>query len=234
MTRSTPWLADLTSSDVAARADNGAMLAIPLGATEQHGAHLPLSTDTDLAVELCRRLAAARDEVLIAPPMAFGSSGEHAGFAGTLSVGQAAIELVVTELGRSASDTFAAVVFVSAHGGNVEPVTRALHTLHAESRSVLVHQVSWAGDPHAGHEETCIQLSLNPSLVRMANAVRGDLRPLSETWPQLRSGGVRGVTATGVLGDPTRATGAAGEVLLDSLAARLADHVAAWRLLDGR
>lgn len=126
------------------------------------------------------------------------------------------------------------VVFVSAHGGNAEPVFRALHTLHAESRSILLHRASWAGDPHAGHEETSIQLALDPSRVRMGNAVRGDLRPLAETWPQLRSGGVRAVTATGVLGDPTHATDTDGELLLNALSARLADQVAAFRVLVGR
>jgi len=76
-------LADLTSPQAGARARAGALLAVPLGSTEQHGPHLPLATDTDIAVALCRRLAAARDDVLIAPTVAYGSSGEHAGFPGT-------------------------------------------------------------------------------------------------------------------------------------------------------
>ncbi|NBH03898.1 creatininase family protein, partial [Amycolatopsis sp. SID8362] len=51
-------LADLTSPDVAARAASGAILAVPVGATEQHGPHLPLATDTDIALALCDGLAA--------------------------------------------------------------------------------------------------------------------------------------------------------------------------------
>ena len=78
------WLADLAWPDVAERAAAGAVLAVPLGSTEQHGPHLPLSTDTDIAVALCGRLASARSDVLIAPAVAYGSSGEHDGFAGTL------------------------------------------------------------------------------------------------------------------------------------------------------
>src|ERR1035441_1883006 len=66
-------LADLAWPDVAERAQAGALLAVPLGSTEQHGPHLPLSTDTDIAVALCERLAAARGDVLIAPPLGYGS-----------------------------------------------------------------------------------------------------------------------------------------------------------------
>src|SRR5258705_2924792 len=108
------WVAALPWPAVRQRAAAGAILAVPLGSTEQHGPHLPLSTDTDVAVTLCERLAAARPDVLIAPPVPYGSSGEHAGFAGTLSIGQAAVELLLLELGRSATETFTQVLFVSA------------------------------------------------------------------------------------------------------------------------
>jgi creatinine amidohydrolase len=221
-------LADLTSPEVGWRAAAGAILAVPIGSTEQHGAHLPLSTDTDVALALCRRLGESRTDVIIAPPLAYGSSGEHAGFAGTLSIGQVAVELVVLELGRSATDTFEHLVFVSAHGGNTEAVTAAVHTLRAESRDVLLYLPRWEGDPHAGHPETSMMLDLAPELVQLDRAVRGDVRSLAETWPLLRSGGVRAVTDTGVLGDPTHATITAGRRLLDVLAARLIHDVATW------
>ena len=95
-------LADLTWPEAARLAATGALLAVPVGSTEQHGPHLPLATDTDIAVALAVRLAARRPGVVVAPPVSYGSSGEHAGFAGTLSIGQAAVELMLTELGRSA------------------------------------------------------------------------------------------------------------------------------------
>jgi mycofactocin precursor peptide peptidase len=225
---SSSWLTDLTSPEVGRWAAAGAVLAIPLGSTEQHGAHLPLSTDTDVAVALCERLAATRGDVVIAPPVAYGSSGEHHGFPGTVSIGQAAVEMVVVELGRSATETFTRLVFVSAHGGNTEAVTKAVGTLQAESRDVLLFLPRWVGDPHAGHQETSMMLELAPSLVHMDRAVCGDIRPISETWPLLRAGGVRAVTDTGVLGDPTKANPEDGSDLLDALGARLVDEVAAW------
>src|SRR4051794_39471729 len=78
------------------------LLVLPLGSTEQHGPHLPFSTDTDIAVALAERLASTSPGVVVAPPLPYGSSGEHAGFAGTLSIGAAALEHVVVELVRSA------------------------------------------------------------------------------------------------------------------------------------
>jgi creatinine amidohydrolase len=223
------WLADLAWPDVAERAAAGAMLAVPLGATEQHGPHLPLSTDTDIAVALCRRLASARPDVLIAPPVAYGSSGEHDGFAGTLSIGQAAAERLVLELGRSATKTFRHVLFVSAHGGNAEPVARAVGQLRGRSRDVTVYQPGWDGDPHAGHHETALQLAIDPRRVRMDRAEVGDPRALATLMPELRANGVRAVSASGVLGDPTTATVADGIALLDHLAAELIRYVATWR-----
>jgi creatinine amidohydrolase len=219
-------LADLTWPDVGRRA--GAILAVPLGSTEQHGPHLPLSTDTDIATALCERLAAARDDVLVAPAVAYGSAGEHAGFPGTLSIGQAALELLVVELVRSATDTFRHVLLVSAHGGNTEAVTRAVARLRAESRDVCLFLPTWHGDPHAGRQETSMLLALRPARVDMAAAVAGDRRPLAQLWPVLRDGGVRAVTATGVLGDPTGAAAREGFALLDSLTAALLGTVRSW------
>lgn len=221
-------LADLTSTDVGERARDGAVLVVPLGSTEQHGPHLPLSTDTDIAVALCRRLAAARQDVLIAPPVAYGSSGEHAGFAGTLSIGQEAIELLVLELGRSACETFEHLLFVSAHGGNAAPLARAVARLRAESRDVATFEPRWDGDPHAGHTETSLQLWLRPATVRRERSEQGDLRPLTELLPLLRAGGLKAVTPNGILGDPSGASAAEGRQLLDAVAAALIEEVATW------
>jgi creatinine amidohydrolase len=223
------FMADLAWPEVAQRAAAGAVLAVPLGSTEQHGPHLPLSTDTDIAVALCRRLASVRSDVLIAPPLAYGSSGEHDGFAGTLSVGQAVTEQLVLELGRSATKTFRHVLFVSAHGGNSAPVGRAVAQLQARSRDVTLFQPRWEGDPHAGHHETSLQLAFDAERVNMDRAVAGDTRPLTVLLPSLVEHGVRAVSPTGVLGDPTAATAATGAALLDVLAAQLVRHVATWR-----
>jgi len=223
------WLAELTWPEVAERADGGALLAVPMGSTEQHGPHLPLSTDADIAIALCERLAAELPDVLIAPPVPYGSSGEHAGFAGTLSIGQEATEQLALELGRSAAETFSRILFVSGHGGNAEPLGRAVARLRAESRDVALFQPDWEnGDAHAGREETAMLMVLRPTVVRVELSAPGESRPLAEIMPQLRAKGVRAVSPSGVLGDPTKATAVAGAQLLNDLGDALVRYVEAW------
>ncbi|GLY71417.1 mycofactocin biosynthesis peptidyl-dipeptidase MftE [Amycolatopsis taiwanensis] len=190
------------------------ILAVPVGATEQHGPHLPFTVDTEIAVALCERLAQSREDVVVAPPVAYGSSGEHAGFPGTLSLGQEATELLLVELGRSA-DAFAGVLLVCAHGGNAEPVRRAVSLLRGEGRNVL----AWfprgpAEDSHAGRVETSVMLALRPSAVRPRPRGPGVTTPLPELIGRLRSGGVRAVSPTGVLGDPSGSSAAEGREIL--------------------
>ncbi|MBF6232865.1 mycofactocin biosynthesis peptidyl-dipeptidase MftE [Nocardia farcinica] len=221
-------MADITSPEAGAYAAAGVILAIPFGATEQHGPHLPLSTDTDIAVALCAELAARRGDVLVAPPVPYGSSGEHAGFPGTLSIGQRALELLVVELCRSATDTFARILLVSGHGGNLEPLHRAQALLRSESRDVRVYLPRWRGDAHAGRAETALQLALAPHRVRMDRAEPGDTRPLPEILPLLRAGGVRAVSGNGVLGDPTGADAEHGRALLAALGDDLFDKTRHW------
>jgi mycofactocin precursor peptide peptidase len=221
-------LAALTWPEAAGLAAAGALLAVPVGSTEQHGPHLALSTDTDLAIALCARLAGARPGVVVAPPLHYGSSGEHQDFAGTLSIGQAALELVLVELCRSATTAFSRVLLVNAHGGNAETVRRAEARLRAESRDVRAWLAGWRGDAHAGRTETSLQLALAPARVRLDRAEAGDPRPIADLLPLLRVSSVRAVSPNGVLGDPAGASAAEGEALLTSLSASLTAAVARW------
>ncbi|MBK1786961.1 mycofactocin biosynthesis peptidyl-dipeptidase MftE [Prauserella cavernicola] len=205
-----------------------ALLAVPLGATEQHGPHLPLHTDTTIATALARRLAERVPGVLVAPAVPYGSSGEHAGFPGTLSIGQDALELLLVELARSA-DHFAGVVFVNGHGGNLEPLRRAVRLLRAEGRRVF----AWApggpaDDTHAGRTETSVLLHLRPADVRVDAAEPGDATPLPDLLDRLVDGGVRGVSPNGVLGDPTGASAEEGEARLTTWGDALVAAVRGW------
>lgn len=220
-------LGDLAWPDLAG--ERRRLLAVPLGATEQHGLHLPLSTDTDVAVVLCELLAAERDDVVVAPALPYGSSGEHAGFPGTLSIGQEAFESVIVELVRSAAASFDGVIFVCGHGGNVEALLRAVTKARDEGHDVMMFLPRWEGDPHAGRIETSMMLVIRPDAVRLDVAVPGNTQPLSELLPRLRTEGVRAVSPTGVLGDPANATATEGAALLDQAAAHLIADVARWR-----
>ena len=205
-----------TWTEIASR--QATVLLLPLGSCEQHGPHLPLDTDTQIAQYLCAQAAQQDNRILIAPSLTISASGEHAGFAGTLSIGTAALTQVLIEIVRSA-DWCDGVVFVNGHGGNAEAVTAAVRTLTSEQRKVA----SWwprieHGDAHAGASETSMMLAINPEQVNMAMAEAGSITPIGEISAQLRSGGVRSVSTNGVLGDPTVATSQNGLNLLSQLA----------------
>ena len=208
-------IATNTWSQVANR--ESSILLLPLGSCEQHGPHLPLDTDTQIAQHLCVQAAQQDNRILIAPSLSITASGEHAGFPGTLSIGTDALTQVLIEIVRSA-DWCIGVVFVNGHGGNADAVTAAARTLTSEHRNVAAW---WPriehGDAHAGASETSIMLAINPALVNMAKAEAGSTTPISEISAQLRSGGVRAVSTNGVLGDPTTATSEHGHNLLSQL-----------------
>jgi mycofactocin system creatininase family protein len=211
-------LDELTTLDV-----TGAVLVIPLGATEQHGPHLPLGTDTIIATALAASL-----DAVVAPALPFGSSGEHAGFAGTLSIGREALIAVLVELVRSSS--FERTLFVNGHGGNVEPVAAAVRQLRDEGHAVWAWSPSFGGDAHAGRVETSLLLALEPRLVGEPREA-GNTEPLSALLPRLREAGVRAVAPNGVLGDPRGASAEEGRALLAAAIEDLRAFVAA-RVMD--
>lgn len=202
-------------------------LIVPLGATEQHGPHLPFGTDTSIAGALAEIAATELPGSVIAPTLPYGSSGEHQDFAGTLSIGAEATELVMVELGRSAAETFDRLLFVNAHGGNARPLLAAVARLCLEGRDVRAWSPSWGGDAHAGRAETSLMLALEPESVRDGRAA-GNTAPLATLIGELRSVGVRGVAPNGVLGDPSDASAAEGRRLLAAALEDLREMLAAW------
>ena len=222
-------LGNATWTDIAATAASvRSVLAVPIGSCEQHGPHLPLDTDTRIACAVATGLAVALPRVVVTPPIGISGSGEHAGFAGTLSIGTAALELVLIELARSA-DWCAGVVFVNGHGGNHSAMLAATSLLVAEGRAVLAWAPSIAGgDAHAGRTETSLMLAIAPDAVRLDAMQPGRTEPLSELLPVLRLSGVAHLSPNGVLGDPTGATAQEGTALLRALVDDLIASVAAW------
>ncbi|CAN5506049.1 mycofactocin biosynthesis peptidyl-dipeptidase MftE [soil metagenome] len=206
-------LAEATSPDTA----GSGLVLVPVGSLEQHGAHLPLDTDTVVATAVA---AAAAEELgaWVAPAVAYGSSGEHQSFSGTTSIGTDALRHTLVELVRSLRTWADRVLLVNGHGGNVAALVAAVEQLVAEG-----HEVSWVAcaegsvDLHAGRSETSLMLHLSPWTVRLGRAEVGDTRALAEILPLMRAGGVGAVSGNGVLGDPTGANAAEGAATFDAM-----------------
>ena len=204
------------------------LLAVPIGSLEQHGPHLPLDTDTRIAVELASRLSRARPDVVVAPAVAYGASGEHAAFPGTLLINHVVLADLLLELVRSARGSFAGVVLISAHGGNSEGLALLSTRCRADGDPVLVWPAGVrGGDAHAGRTETSLMLAIDPGAVRMELAVAGATEPLEILLPRLRAEGVRPISSNGVLGDPLGASAAEGESMLVAMTTGLTDALAA-------
>ncbi|MEJ2867377.1 mycofactocin biosynthesis peptidyl-dipeptidase MftE [Actinomycetospora sp. OC33-EN08] len=202
------------------------LLLVPVGATEQHGPHLPLGTDTTVATTVAGRLG-----LPVSAPVAFGASGEHEGFPGTISIGTETLAAVLVETGRSACRWARRLCFVNGHGGNLPALVTATTLLRYEGRDVAWHSCGVPGaDAHAGRHETSVMLSLAPEHVRADLAASGNTAPLAELMAAIRAGSVRDVSGNGVLGDPTGASGAEGAETVAVMAAALRAALADWRV----
>jgi len=213
-------------------ASNGAsLLLVPLGATEQHGPHLPFDTDTIIATAWAERVAAAIDDAIVAPPLPYGSSGEHQAFPGTLSIGGPVLRQVVVELARSAANTFDRVVLLSGHAGNDSALRAATEQLGDEGHDIVHLVPTWSTDrfgpidAHAGRTETSLLLHLAPGLVRLDRAEAGNTEDLTTVLERLVADGVAAVSPNGVLGDPGGASAQEGRILLDDLVDRTVEQL---------
>jgi len=205
--------------------DGRPTVLVPVGSVEQHGPHLPLDTDTRIAAAVAAR--AATGALLVAPPVAYGASGEHEGFAGTVSIGHEALRLLLVELGRSAARWAGRLVFVNGHGGNVSSLVEAVRLLRYEGRDAAWFACAAGGDAHAGRTETSLMLALDPTLVRPERAA-GNTAPLGDLLPEMRAGGVAAVSPNGVLGDPAGASADEGERLLAAMSDSLGAALTRW------
>lgn len=204
------------------------VLVVPLGSFEQHGPHLPLDTDTRIAVSLAD---AAVDRLggegfLVAPPVAYSASDEHSSFPGTLSAGTEATIALLEALRRS-SWWAAGTVVVNGHGGNADALSRIAPDPRWRAWSPSLPP---GGDLHAGRTETSLALHLFPDLVRTGLVEKGAvIDDARAAWDAMREGGVAAVSANGVLGDPTGASAAEGADIHDAMVADLSRFLDAAR-----
>jgi len=236
-------LADLTWPEVKRLKLANKIVLFPLGSFEQHGPHLPLTTDTDIVTAVARGLEAKRPrEILCLPTLWPGHSTHHLHFPGTLSVSQMPYIQLVTEMCRSMVNFGAKKVFLlNGHGGNDVPVRAALRELKSEFPKVrFVFASYWSlaaqsikqtresapgGLGHACEMETSIMLHLCPERVKMRLAKRDGPR---HTDPYRKADMQYGrpvyfvnefheVTKTGTVGNPELATAEKGKKFLEGI-----------------
>lgn len=189
-----------------------------------------MDTDTRIATAVARAAGARLEhEWLVAPAIAYGASGEHQSFAGTISIGEDALTMLLVEYGRSAACWARRLVFVNGHGGNVGALNTAVRRLRAEGRDVgWCPCVAAGGDAHAGHTETSVLLHISPTDVLTDRWLAGTRVPLPELLGSMRRGGVAAVSPVGVLGDPTTATAGEGKRILAEMIDGCVRRVARW------
>ncbi|MCE3555509.1 creatininase family protein [Pseudonocardia sp. RS11V-5] len=228
------FISTATSRDEAERAATVAVL--PVGSFEQHGEHLPLSTDTLVGSAIARRLAADFD-LLLLPPVTISCSHEHAGFAGSVSISSATLSAVVRDVANSLSTAGVPyLVLVNGHGGNYA-LSNVVQESNVTKRSMLLFPRSedWreariaAGvatdnheDMHGGEAETSILLAQAPE------TVRHDYTTADHTVPDRRyllTAGMAGYTSSGIIGRPSLASAEKGHALLDAFSALFKGHL---------
>jgi len=231
-------LADLTSPEVADALLRGIdVVILPVGSIEQHGAHLPLATDSLHTVAVLERVARKLPAVL-APLMPVGRADHHMAFAGTMSLKPETLHALVRDCCDSLfQHGFRHVLIYSGHGGNAAPLARIIDDLMRENagRSIIgctdwgiydgalfpcadAFGVStFAAGWHAGELETSMILALDADLVLMERAAPGFLGNLADVRGKLMSEGIQAIAPSGVLGDPRAATREHGQAYLEAL-----------------
>lgn len=217
-----------TSTEEAHRAASVAVL--PVGSFEQHGSHLPLSTDTIVASTIASAIAESYN-LLLLPPITISCSHEHAGWAGTVSISSVTLHRIIDDvresLRRSGIDK---LVIVSGHGGNYV-LSNIAQEANVDGRHVLVYpqrqdmeharaaaglQTSIHDDMHGGEFETSLLMHAKPAVVRASAADADEDAP---DRPHLLLLGMAGYTKSGIIGRPSLASAHKGRLLLVSLTA---------------
>ena len=223
-----------------------ATAVIPVGSLEQHGPHLPVSTDSVIASEVSR-MVAGRNGYLLLPVVAYGVSYEHAPLFNA-STSPDSLYQTVSTLCRSLHEGgIDSIIIINGHHGNMEALGRLERPMEESAGSdgpaVRVFHY-WRYMPqqqeglgHAGFAETSMMLAISAGSVRMDLAQKGlvtdgmppeQVREISElakrSFPE--------ATGNGIWGDPTGATAEAGRRLLSESADGISGACAKW--LEGR
>lgn len=243
-----PSFIDLTFEEVAALPTD-TVAVLPLGAIEQHGAHLPVSTDYLVAMSVAEAAVATVAEsgaanVVLLPGLAYTKSDEHHWAPGTIWLSWETLMNTLIDIGRSLANTpVKRLMFINGHGGNSALGQVACRELHRRfGLMTFFAHPSFPKDQggadstdvengfgiHGGHGETSMILHLRPELVHMEKATRQVPDAMAEyTYIGFGKPVSFGWTSDdfgpgGVIGDPTGATADIGKVLFEGAVERCA------------
>jgi creatinine amidohydrolase len=249
---------NLTWTDFQALPDD-AVAILPVAAVEQHGPHLPVSTDATINAGILARALELlpQDATILALPMqSVGLSVEHIRFPGTLTLSAETLIAVLTETGRSVARAgVKRLVILNSHGGQPQVVDIVCRRLRGDGMFAVGCMASRLGLPptititreeqqygiHGGLIETSLMLHLRPDLVRMDHAI--DFR---SAWLEHENtltlltpeGGVgfgwetQDLNKRGALGDASAATAEMGAAILEHQAAQLTKLLEEVRRMD--
>lgn len=236
----------LTAPRIREKARAGALALVPVGATEQHGPHLPTGVDTLLASEVALRIADHLDPTpgaVVAPAVPWGLSAHHVHFGGTLTLSLSTYHALLQDVCRSIVRAgFQRIAIVNGHGGNVSALS-AIHTELSNELSGAIAVTTYVnaapdefarildrqdGVMHACEAETSMMLATHPELViteRLADAHGPECALLSDPVPISLWRSFEEITPTGVAGDARSATADKGERMLAACSRRLAEQL---------
>lgn len=241
-------LDDLTTDEVAAIPKESALVVQPIGATEQHGPHLPCSTDA-LVADALATMAAARvpagSEVWVLPPLCYGKSNEHLGRPGTISMSAQTLIGVCLDLGRSVrASGFRKLVFVNGHGGQPGLLDMVARDIRVETGLQVFPLnpgrlglppgvvVSDAFGIHGGQLETSVVLAIDEDLVHVDRYAPDGLsageqfasrRHLTLEGPVPTAWVTDDLSGNGTIGDPTGASRELGLAVVEHWADAMAE-----------
>ena len=221
-------LSELSRAEAAARGRAGAVCLLPVGSLEQHGEHLPVGTDSLLVETVCLRAAAlARRDVAVAPTVWTGLSPHHVRLGVTVTLEPELLLALVRSIVGCLRPWFARVVIVNGHGGNrgwlgalaLVDECPVVSYWELVDPSVLrdLFPVDVGSIGHAGQAETSAMLAVAPDLVGTDVAAFEPITRANDPFLLPDMG------ATGVLGDPSAASAAAGERFLAAACGALAE-----------
>ncbi len=247
-------LETFSSQAISALSKDSGVVILPIGATEQHGPHLPVMTDTR---QLSAVLAAAFDLLDVdtkawsLPALPYSKSNEHAAFSGTLSLSATTLMSVLKDLAESVKRSgFKRLALLNGHGGNVGLLDTVARDIHQETGLIcfVIQPSFWLQSPfelsalesrfgiHAGELETSLMLKLEPSLVDMAKAVKSYPDFPTDVLHLFGAASVAWLSddwsASGVFGDATLANQEKGEQILSHAAERLAKLIKILSLFE--